>query len=429
LTAKQDVDQVLDAKFIRENEEVVRKALVNRNYDLSVLEKFLELDGRWRALIEEGNALRKKRNEVSEEVPKLPKEQKQAKISEMKGIAERIRVIEAEVKKIETDRDDLLLNIPNVPDPSVPIGALDEGDVFIREWGQRRKFDFKPLTHWELGERLDILDFDRGAKVAGTGFYVLKGDGARLERALINFMLDLHKDQGYWEIFPPALINRKACVGTGQLPKMHEDMYWIERDDLYLNPTAEVPVTNLFADEILQRKQLPINLTAYLPSFRREAGKHIETKGIARVHQFNKVELVKFVLPETSQQELEKLTADAEAVVQGLKLPYRIRLLCTGSVGFHSSKTYDIEAFAPGMDQWLEVSSCSDFKDFQARRAMIKFRREPHLKSEFVHTLNGSGIALPRTMVSVLENYQNGDGTVTVPEVLRPYMKGTETIG
>ena len=420
---------MLDAKFIRENEEVVRKALVNRNYDLSVLEKFLELDGRWRALIEEGNALRKKRNEVSEEVPKLPKEQKQAKISEMKGIAERIRVIEAEVKKIETDRDDLLLNIPNVPDPSVPIGALDEGDVFIREWGQRRKFDFKPLTHWELGERLDILDFDRGAKVAGTGFYVLKGDGARLERALINFMLDLHKDQGYWEIFPPALINRKACVGTGQLPKMHEDMYWIERDDLYLNPTAEVPVTNLFADEILQRKQLPINLTAYLPSFRREAGKHIETKGIARVHQFNKVELVKFVLPETSQQELEKLTADAEAVVQGLKLPYRIRLLCTGSVGFHSSKTYDIEAFAPGMDQWLEVSSCSDFKDFQARRAMIKFRREPHLKSEFVHTLNGSGIALPRTMVSVLENYQNGDGTVTVPEVLRPYMKGTETIG
>jgi len=420
---------VLDAKFIRDNEEVVRKALVNRNYDLSVLEKFLELDKRWRALIEEGNALRKKRNEVSQEVPKLPKEQKQAKISETKAIADRIRQIEAEVKKIEGDRDDLLLNIPNVPDPSVPVGALDEGDQFIREWGQRRKFDFKPLTHWEIGERLDILDFDRGAKIAGTGFYVLKGDGARLERALINYMLDLHMDQGYREIFPPAVINRKACVGTGQLPKMHEDMYWIERDDLYLNPTAEVPVTNLFADEILTGKQLPIYLTAYLPSFRREAGKHIETKGIARVHQFNKVELVKFVLPETSQQELERLTTDAEAVVQGLKLPYRIRLLCTGSVGFHSSKTYDIEAYAPGMDQWLEVSSCSDFKDFQARRAMIKFRREPHLKSEFVHTLNGSGIALPRTMVAVLENYQNKDGTVTVPEILRPYMKGTQVIG
>ena len=419
---------MLDAKFIRDNEEVVRKALVNRSYDLSVLEKFLELDKRWRALIEEGNALRKKRNEVSEEIPKLPNEEKQTKITEMKGIAERIRTIEAEVKKIEGDRDELLLNIPNVPDPSVPIGPLDEGDQFLREWGHKRAFDFKPLTHWEIGEKLDILDFDRGAKIAGTGFYVLKGDGARLERALINYMLELHRDQGYREIFPPAIINRKSCVGTGQLPKMQEDMYWIERDDLYLNPTAEVPVTNLFSDEILEKKQLPIYLTAYLPSFRREAGKHIETKGIARVHQFNKVELVKFVLPETSQQELEKLTADAEAVVQGLKLPYRIRLLCTGSVGFHSSKTYDIEAYAPGMDQWLEVSSCSDFKDFQARRAMIKFRREPHLKSEFVHTLNGSGIALPRTMCSVLENYQNKDGTVTVPEVLRPYMRGTETI-
>lgn len=327
------------------------------------------------------------------------------------------------------DRDELLLNMPNVPDPSVPVGALDEGDEFLRSWGNKREFDFKPLNHWEIGERLDIIDFERGVKITGTGFYVLKGDGARLERALINFMLDLHHTQGYKELFPPVVINRKNCVGTGQLPKMQEDMYWIERDDLYLNPTAEVPVTNLYADEILDRKQLPIYHTAYLPSFRREAGKHIETKGIARVHQFNKVELVKFVLPETSQQELETLLNDAEAVVQGLKLPYRIRLLCTGSLGFHSSKTYDIETHAPGMDQWLEVSSCSDFKEFQARRAMIKFRREPHLKSDFIHTLNGSGIALPRTMVSVLENYQNKDGTVAVPEVLRPYMKGQKTIG
>jgi seryl-tRNA synthetase len=420
---------MLDAKFIRENEGLVRESLKNRYYDLSVLEKFLELDKRWRALTEEGNALRKNRNEVSEKIPKLSKEQKQAMITEMKAIAERIKIIEAEVKRIEVDRDDLLLNIPNVPDPSVPVGKLDEGDVFLRSWGQQRKFDFRPLKHWEIGERLDIIDFERGAKVAGTGFYVLKGDGARLERAMINFMLDLHKDQGYREVFPPALINRKSCIGTGQLPKMHEDMYWIERDDLYLNPTAEVPVTNLYADEILDRKDMPINHTAYLPSFRREAGKHIETKGIARVHQFNKVELVKFVLPETSSQELETLTADAEAVVQGLKLPYRIRLLCTGSLGFHSAKTYDIEAFAPGMDQWLEISSCSNFLEFQARRAMIKFRREPHLKSEFIHTLNGSGIALPRTMVSVLENYQNKDGTVTVPDILQPYMRGTEIIG
>lgn len=420
---------MLDAKFIRENEGTVRQSFKNRNYDLSVLEKFLELDRKWRALTEEGNSLRQKRNEVSEEIPKLPKEQKQARITEMKAIAERIRLIEGSVKGIEVERDEHLLNIPNVPDPSVPLGLQDEGDLFVRTWGNVRKIDFKPLTHWEIGEKLDIIDFDRGAKVTGTGFYVLKGDGARLERALINHMLDLHNDQGYREIFPPVIINRKSCVGTGQLPKMQEDMYWIERDDLWLNPTAEVPVTNLYADEILDRKQLPIYHTANLPSFRREAGKHIETKGIARVHQFNKVELVKFVLPESSQAELETLLADAEAVVQGLRLPYRIRLLCTGSLGFHSSKTYDIEAHALGMDQWLEVSSCSDFKDFQARRAMIKFRREPHLKSEFVHTLNGSGIALPRTMVSVLENYQNKDGSVMVPEVLRPYMKGTEVIG
>ena len=420
---------MLDARYIRDNEAAVRQALKDRRSDESVLDRFVELDSRWRSLTEEGNALRRHRNEVSEQVPKLPKEEKQAKITEMKATAERIRVIEAEVKKIEGERDDLLLNIPNMPDPSVPVGDLDAGDVFLRTWGTKRDFDFKPLPHWEIGEKLDILDFDRGVKVTGTGFYVLKGDGARLERALINFMLDLHHAQGYREVFPPAIINRRSCIGTGQLPKMQDDMYWVERDDLWLNPTAEVPVTNLYSDEIFDMRQLPVYHTAYLPSFRREAGKHIETKGIARVHQFNKVELVKFVVPETSQQELETLLADAEAVTMALELPYRIRLLCTGSVGFHSSKTYDIEAYAPGMDQWLEVSSCSDFKEFQARRAMIKFRREPHLKSEFVHTLNGSGIALPRTMAAVLENYQNKDGTVTVPEVLRPYMKGTELIG
>lgn len=419
---------MLDARFIRENADAVRQSFVKRGADLSLLDRFLELDNTWRRATEEGNALRKKRNAVAEQIPRLAKEEKQAMIAEMKGIADRIRDLETQVKAVEAERDDLLLNIPNIPDPSVPEGALDEGDVVVRTWGEVRKLDFKPLTHWELGERLDIIDFERGAKVAGTGFYVLKGDGSRLERALINYMLDLHKEQGYTEVFPPVIINRKSCVGTGQLPKMHDDMYWIEREDMYLNPTAEVPVTNLYADEILEKGQLPIYHTAYLPSFRREAGKHLETKGIARVHQFNKVELVKFVLPETSQQELETLLRDAEAVVQGLGLPYRVRLLCTGSLGFHSSKTYDIEANAPGMDQWLEVSSCSDFKDFQARRAMIKFRREPHLRSEFVHTLNGSGIALPRTMISVLENYQNRDGSITVPDVLRPYLKGLERI-
>lgn len=420
---------MLDAKFIRDNEQVVRKSLTDRRYDMAVLERFLEADSKWRALVEEGNALRKKRNEVSEQIPKLTPDEKKAKIVEMKTIAERIKSIEVQMKTLETERDESLLNIPNVLDKNVPVGAGPEDDKIVKTWGQPRKFDFKPLTHWELGERLDIIDFERGVKVTGTGFYVLKGNGARLERALINYMLDLHRTQGYVELFPPILINRKSCVGTGQLPKMQEDMYWIERDDLWLNPTAEVPVTNLYSDEILTKQQLPIYHTAYLPSFRREAGKHIETKGIARVHQFNKVELVKFVLPETSPDELETLLVDAEAVVQGLKLPYKVKLLCSNETGFHSSKTYDIDTYAPGMDQWLEVSSCSDFKEFQARRAMIKFRREPHLKSEFVHTLNGSGIALPRTMVSLLENYQNEDGTVTIPEVLRPYMGGLDTIG
>ncbi|MCJ7562544.1 MAG: serine--tRNA ligase [Thermoplasmata archaeon] len=420
---------MLDARFIRENEATVRQSLKNRYFDESILEQFLSLDGKWRELIEEGNGLRRTRNEVSEQIPKLDKEEKAGKIAEMKTIAQRIKEIEDDVRRMESERDDLLLNMPNMPDPSVPVGRSADDNPTVKEWGTIRKFDFKPLPHWEIGENLGIIDFDRGVKITGTGFYVLKGDGARLERALINYMLDLHRDQGYVEIFPPVIINRKSCIGTGQLPKMQDDMYWIERDDLWLNPTAEVPVTNLYSDEILEGKDLPLKHTAYLPSFRREAGKHIETKGIARVHQFNKVEMVKFVVPETSPQELEALLVDAEEVVQGLKLPYRVKLLCTGDTGFHSSKTYDIETFASGMDQWLEVSSCSDFKDFQARRAMIKFRREPHLKSEFVHTLNGSGIALPRTMTSILENYQNKDGTVTVPDILRPYMKGTEVIG
>jgi len=405
----------------------VRKSLQDRGHDIAILERFLQLDGRWRALTEEGNELRKKRNEVSELIPKMSKDERQGRIAEMKGIAERIKAIESEMKTIEAERDDVLLNMPNVVDPSVPVGGPDDV-VIVKQWGSPRRFDFKPLPHWDIGEKLDIIDFERGIKVTGAGFYVLKGAGARLERALISYMLDLHHDQGYTELFPPVVINKKSCVGTGQLPKMKDDMYWIERDDLYLNPTAEVPVTNLYSDEILPKERLPIYHTAYLPSFRREAGKHIETKGIGRVHQFNKVELVKFVLPETSLPELETLLSDAEAVVQGLKLPYRVRLLTTGDTGFHSSKTYDIETHAPGMEQWLEVSSCSNFKDFQARRAMIKFRREPHLKSEFVHTLNGSGIALPRTMISVLENYQNKDGSVTVPEVLRPYMKGLDLI-
>ncbi|MCJ2532690.1 MAG: serine--tRNA ligase [Candidatus Thermoplasmatota archaeon] len=419
---------MLDARLIREDEQVVRKALSDRNHSMEVLDRFLELDSGWRALTVESNGLRKHRNEVAEEIPRLSSDPKSAKIEEMKAVSKRIKEIESELVSLDASREDSLLNIPNMPDPSVPIGGGAEDNVVVRSWGEPRNHDFTPQTHWDIGTRLDIIDFERGVKVAGAGFYVLKGDGARLERAIINYMLDIHRDQGYTEVFPPVVVNRKSCIGTASLPKMQDDMYWIERDDLYLNPTAEVPVTNLYSGEILDGSKLPIYLTAYLPSFRREAGKHIETKGIARVHQFNKVELVKFTTPESSQKELELLLADAEAVLKGLELPYRVLLLCTGDLTFASTKTYDIEAHSPGMEQWLEVSSCSDFKDFQARRAMIKFRREPHLKSEFAHTINGSGIALARTFAAVLENYQNRDGTITVPAVLRPYMKGQELI-
>ncbi|UCE45458.1 MAG: serine--tRNA ligase [Methanobacteriota archaeon] len=419
---------MLDARVIRDDEQQIRNALSNRNLEQSVLDRFLEVDGRWRSLTDEANGLRKQRNVVAAVIPELPESEKKAKIEEMKSITNRIKEIDVELGELDSTRDDCLLNLPNVPDPSVPVGKGAEDNVLVRSWGEPRQFDFAPQTHWDIGTRLDIIDFERGAKVAGTGFYVLKGDGARLERAMINYMLDIHREQGYTEVFPPVVVNRRSCIGTASLPKMHDDMYWIERDDLYLNPTAEVPVTNLFNGEILDGHELPILYTAYLPSFRREAGKHLETKGIARVHQFNKVELVKFTLPETSQKELELLLVDAEAVLRGLGLSYRVMLLCTGDLTFASTKTYDIEAHSPGMEQWLEVSSCSDFKSFQARRAMIKFRREPHLKSEFVHTLNGSGIALARTFAAVLENYQNRDGSVTIPEVLRPYMKGQEVL-
>lgn len=403
--------------------------LRNRNYPEETLDEFLRLDGEWRRLVDESNRLKHQRNKASEAVPKLKGEEKQQVIAEMRQVAERIKQIDARVLELEAQRDEVVLNIPNLPDASVPVGSCYEDNRVIVSYGQERGFDFTPKKHYELGEDLDIIDFQRGAKITGSGFYVLKGDGARLERALIQYMLDLHHGQGYTELFTPALVNRGAVIGTGQYPKMKDDMYWCERDDLWLNPTAEVPVTNLHQDEIFEREQLPISYTAYLPSFRREAGRSADTRGIIRVHQFNKVELVKFVHPDTSFQELEVLRDDAEAVLRGLELPYRVMLLCTGDMGFASAKTYDLEAHAPGAGQWLEVSSCSCFTDFQARRARVKFRPEPHLKSEFVHTLNGSGLALPRTMVTVMENYQNEDGTITVPKVLRPYMKGQELIG
>ena len=421
---------MLDANIIRENPDMIREMIRNRRKDEKWLDQFLEADGKWRALTEEGNRLRKKRNDVSMEISKMPKgEEKDARIAEMREVSNRIAEIDKELVVEDQLRTDGLLNIPNIPHPSVPIGKDDTENVVVYEWGEKRKFDFKPLQHYEIAENLDIIDFERGTKVAGSGFYCLKGDGARLERAMISYFLDRHKEQGYTEVFPPVVINTQAVIGTGQYPNLKDDMYYLAKDDLWLNPTAEVPVTNLLQGEILEKSQLPINYTAYLPSFRREVGKHSDTRGIIRVHEFNKVEMVRFVEPEGSFDVLERLRMDAEELVRELKLPYHVLLLCTGDMSFSCAKCCDIELYAPGKDAWLEASSCSCFTDFQARRAKIKYRPAPHLKSEFVHTLNGSGLALPRTMVAILENYQNKDGTVTIPEVLRPYMRGQETIG
>ncbi len=420
---------MLDANIIRENPEMIRTMIRNRNKDEAVLDKFLEADSQWRALTEEGNRLRKQRNEVSMQISKMKGEDKDKLVAEMRIVSDRIKEIDEELTKTEEIRSDAILNIPNIPHSSVPIGKDEHDNVVVYEWGEKKTFDFKPLEHFEIGENLDIIDFERGTKVAGSGFYCLKGDGARLERALISYFLDRHKDQGYTEVFPPVVVNTAAVIGTGQYPNLKDDMYYLERDDMWLNPTAEVPVTNLLQGEILERKQLPINYTAYLPSFRREAGKHSDTRGIIRVHEFNKVEMVRFVEPEGSFDVLERLRMDAEELIRELELPYRVLLLCTGDMSFSCAKCYDLEMYVPGKDAWLEASSCSCFTDFQARRAKIKYRPEPHLKSEFVHTLNGSGLALPRTMVSILENYQNKDGTVTIPKVLRPYMRGQEVIG
>ncbi|NLL94152.1 MAG: serine--tRNA ligase [Thermoplasmatales archaeon] len=419
---------MLDVNLIRAEPEAVRRMLANRNLGADLLDRFLELDAEWRELTNRGNALRKRRNAVSQEIPKLPPKEKEARISEMRAVSEEIKSIEARVSDIEGERDECVLNIPNMPHPTVPVGKDADDNVVVLEWGERREFDFKPLEHFEIGENLDIIDFVRGAKVAGSGFYVLKGDGARLERSLVNYFLDRNAAAGYRETFPPAVVNTAAVTGTGQYPNLKDDMYHITRDDLWLNPTAEVPITNLHREEILEKADLPMKYTAYLPSFRREAGRHSDTRGIIRVHEFNKVELVHFVEPDGSFDVLEDLRAHAESLVQGLGLPYRVLLLCTGDLGFSAAKCYDLELYAPGKDAWLEASSCSCFSDFQARRARVKYREEAHLKSEFVHTLNGSGLALPRTMVAILENCQNKDGTITVPKALVPYM-GKETIG
>jgi seryl-tRNA synthetase len=415
---------MLDARFLRENIDVVNTALKKRNAVIDLTE-FLGLEDERLRLLRESEELRNKRNIVSEEIGKLKREKKDADqlVKDMKGVADRIKEIDEILNGIEEKTNLFLLNVPNLPNQSVPVGKDETENVEVRKWGTPRQFDFEPLNHWDIAEVLGIIDFETGAKIAGARFNLMKGAGARLERALMNFMLDLNTSKGYTEVFPPLLVNRESMTGTGQLPKFEMDLFRVSDPELYLIPTAEVPVTNIHRGDILREEQLPLYYTAYTPCFRREAGSYgKDVRGLIRQHQFNKVELVKFAKPEDSYAELEKLTADAEDILQRLGLPYRTIVLCTGDMGFSSAKTYDIEVWLPGQDRYREISSCSNFEDFQARRANIRFKREGKKGTEYVHTLNGSGLAIGRTLVAVLENYQQKDGTVIVPEVLRPYM-------
>lgn len=416
---------MLDLKFVRDNLAVVEQALKNRNASVD-LSEFIGLDKKRRELLVEVEALKSRRNTVSQEVSRLKKEKQDAEalIVEMRGVGDRISAMDAEVKEIEGKLAAILMYIPNVPHSSVPVGADEESNPEVRRWGEPRKFDKEPLAHWEIGEKLGILDFERGGKVSGARFTFYKGLGSRLERSLISFMIDLHtQEHGYTEFFPPFIVNKDSMFGTGQLPKFAEDMFKLEGYDYYLIPTAEVPITNLHRGEILDAKDLPLYYTAYSACFRAEAGAAgRDTRGLIRQHQFNKVEMVKFTKPEDSYEELEKLTLNAEKVLQRLELPYHTVLLCTGDMGFSSAKTYDLEVWLPSANRYREISSCSNFEDFQARRAEIKFRREPKAKPEYVHTLNGSGVAIGRTVAAILENYQQEDGSVVVPDALRPYM-------
>jgi seryl-tRNA synthetase len=422
---------MLDLKFIRENVDRVKEAVKNKN-DKTDVDLILALDEKRRSLLSQGDHLKHERNVTSEKIAQMKKAKQDAEeeIERMRKVSSQVDSLDEELRGVEERIDDLLLSVPNLPHTSVPIGFDEESNVVVRNWGNLPKFDFEPRPHWELGQILGILDLPKAAKVAGTGFLVLTGKGAKLQRALINFMLDLHTQKHkYEEVLPPFVANRPSMTGTGQLPKLEEDMYLCEREDLFLIPTAEVPVTNLHREEILKAEQLPIYYAAYTACFRREAGAYgKDTRGMMRVHQFDKVEMVKFVKPETSYDELESLVVNAEKVLQLLGLPYRVRLLCTGDLSFAAAKCYDIEAWASGLGKYLEVSSCSNYEDFQARRMGTRFRPKEGGKLQYVHTLNGSGVALPRTMIALLENYQTKEGSIVIPEVLRPYMDGLEEI-
>lgn len=415
---------MLDARFARDNIDLLRDSLNKRGYDTDLTD-FTSWEKERLELLKEAEELRNKRNIASEEIGRLKKQKADAQslVAQMKTVADKIKVIEENLIKVEEKTLNFLMNLPNIPHHTVPIGKDETENIEIRRWGEIREFDFTPLNHWDIGEILDIIDFNRGSKITGSRFAVMKGQGARLERALMNFMLDLNTSKGYIEIFPPLMVNSESMTGTGQLPKFEAELFKIVDPEYYLIPTAEVPVTNLHRQEILREEQLPIYYTAYTPCFRKEAGSYgKDVRGLIRQHQFNKVELVKFVKPEDSYDELEKLTADAEDILQKLGLPYRTIALCTGDMGFSSAKTYDLEVWLPAQQRYREISSCSNFADFQARRANIRFKKEGKKGTEFVHTLNGSGLAIGRTVVAILENYQQKDGTVVVPEVLMPYM-------
>jgi len=421
---------MLDIKMIRNNPEILDRAMLKKGaFDRAAL---LELDSSRRELIQEVESLKSKQNAASKLIPQYKKEGKDVSeiMTEMKLISESVTLLDLKVKAVDEQIEQIMYTIPNTPHASVPIGDSEEANVEIRKWGIPREFDFEALAHWDIGEKLGILDFERAAKVTGARFTFYKGAGARIERALINFMLDLHIDKhGYTEVIPPYMVHRDSMVGTGQLPKFEEDAFKVAGTEYFLIPTAEVPVTNMYRDEILEASNLPICHAAYSACFRAEAGSAgRDTRGLIRQHQFNKVEMVKFSLPETSYEELEKLTLDAEEVLSLLNLPYRVVSLCTGDLGFTSAKTYDIEVWMPSYKRYVEISSCSNFEDFQARRAGIRFRRTLKDKPEFVHTINGSGLAIGRTTACILETYQQQDGTVVVPEALRKYMGGIEVI-
>jgi seryl-tRNA synthetase len=422
---------MLDIKFLRQNVELVRQKMRDRGQEID-LDTFTSLDAGRRDLLQEVEALRNERNQASKEIGEKKKLRQDASpiIARMADVSARIRELEESLKKADEDLDAMMMTIPNLPHESVACGTSSEDNPVIRIWGQKPRFDFTPRPHWDIGESLNILDFARGAKITGARFTLYRGAGAVLERALINFMLDLHSfEHGYTEVLTPFMVNKESMTGTGQLPKFADDLFKIDGLDYYLIPTAEVPVTNIHRDEILNEKDLPAYYVAYSPCFRSEAGSYgKDTRGLIRQHQFNKVELVKFTTPETSYDELEKLTLNAEEILKRLNIHFRTVCLCTADMGFSSAKTYDVEVWLPGQDAYREISSCSNFENFQARRASIRFRRESNGRVEFVHTLNGSGLAVGRTVVAVLENYQQADGSIVIPEALKPYMKGIDRI-